>query len=281
MPPCVNDPTRQYTGQEPSPKGLGLCAHGESEGVRRRGRDGAMWEAVADKSGRLAWRLSPKKTRKKTSATSATTGKKRGSKSSAPAPAPPARVSGMRYVAIWDNYQTPCYVYYQPSALSAGGGAVEVYTLPPDTDPGDDARRGFYSHRVASWERARLFLGEASKKKKQQQEPGAAVLISDLGKGSYVYIGNSDMYGFSTPGKAPVTEFYSHGDAADRVTYPVAFTRTHALFMLDRLAVPLSAIPERKLHKDRGDLYAWFYEHNNKPAGAVYMHTSTSTSAFI
>lgn len=107
------------------------------------------------------------------------------------------------------------------------------------------------------------------------------MLISDLGKGStgfaYVYIGNSDMYGFNTPGKAPVTEFYSHGDAADRVTYPVAFTRTHALFMLDRLAVPLSAIPERKLHKDRGDLYAWFYEH--KPAAVVYMHTSTS--AFV
>ena len=32
MPLCKNDPKRKYTGDEPSPKGLGWCAHGEKEG---------------------------------------------------------------------------------------------------------------------------------------------------------------------------------------------------------------------------------------------------------
>ena len=32
MPLCKNDPKRKYKGDEPSPKGLGWCAHGEKEG---------------------------------------------------------------------------------------------------------------------------------------------------------------------------------------------------------------------------------------------------------
>jgi len=56
MPKCINDPTRSYTGKEPSPKGRGYCAHAQTEGDREKGRDGAMWTVVADKHGRLAWR---------------------------------------------------------------------------------------------------------------------------------------------------------------------------------------------------------------------------------
>ena len=56
MPKCINDPTRSYTGKEPSPKGRGYCAHAQTEGDREKGRDGAMWTVVADKNGRLAWR---------------------------------------------------------------------------------------------------------------------------------------------------------------------------------------------------------------------------------
>ena len=29
MPKCKNDPNRNYKGDEPSPKGLGFCAHAE------------------------------------------------------------------------------------------------------------------------------------------------------------------------------------------------------------------------------------------------------------
>lgn len=43
MPVCKNDKFARYTGKEPSPKGLGYCAHQEKEGKRRKGRDGNMW----------------------------------------------------------------------------------------------------------------------------------------------------------------------------------------------------------------------------------------------
>ena len=40
MPKCKNDPTRSYKGTEPSPKGLGYCAHGMKEGDKKKGKDG-------------------------------------------------------------------------------------------------------------------------------------------------------------------------------------------------------------------------------------------------
>lgn len=43
MPPCKNDPTSSYKGDEPSPKGLGYCAHAEKVGTKMKGKDGNMW----------------------------------------------------------------------------------------------------------------------------------------------------------------------------------------------------------------------------------------------
>ena len=55
MPPCKNDPTRSYAGTEPSPKGLGYCAHAEAEEVVRTGRDGLPWIVREDRRGVLSW----------------------------------------------------------------------------------------------------------------------------------------------------------------------------------------------------------------------------------
>lgn len=43
MPKCKNDPKRSYKGTEPSPKGLGYCAHSEKVGTKRKGKDGNQW----------------------------------------------------------------------------------------------------------------------------------------------------------------------------------------------------------------------------------------------
>ena len=57
MPVCKNDPTRKYKGTEPSPKGLGYCAHAEALGSIRTTKDGRKWQVRADKNGRLSWKL--------------------------------------------------------------------------------------------------------------------------------------------------------------------------------------------------------------------------------
>ncbi len=43
MPPCKNDPKSSYKGDEPSPKGLGYCAHSEKVGTIKKGKDGHSW----------------------------------------------------------------------------------------------------------------------------------------------------------------------------------------------------------------------------------------------
>ena len=43
MPKCINDPKKSYKGTEPSPKGLGYCAHSEKICSEKKGRDGNLW----------------------------------------------------------------------------------------------------------------------------------------------------------------------------------------------------------------------------------------------
>jgi len=43
MPKCLNDTTKTYKGDEPSPKGLGYSAASETVGHKMRGNDGNMW----------------------------------------------------------------------------------------------------------------------------------------------------------------------------------------------------------------------------------------------
>jgi len=43
MPICKNDPKKSYKGTEPSPKGLGYCAHSEKIGTIKEGLDGNKW----------------------------------------------------------------------------------------------------------------------------------------------------------------------------------------------------------------------------------------------
>ena len=55
MPKCKNDPKKSYKGTEPSPKGLGYCAHSEKVGTKKKGKDGNMWIIKKVKNGSKRW----------------------------------------------------------------------------------------------------------------------------------------------------------------------------------------------------------------------------------
>lgn len=55
MPKCKNDSTRSYKGTEPSPKGLGYCAHAEKVGKKMKGKDGNMWIVKEVAGGSRRW----------------------------------------------------------------------------------------------------------------------------------------------------------------------------------------------------------------------------------
>lgn len=56
MPKCRNDDSRSYTGDEPSPKGFGWCAHAEPYNKVRKGTDGGKWIISEDKNQRKFWK---------------------------------------------------------------------------------------------------------------------------------------------------------------------------------------------------------------------------------
>jgi hypothetical protein len=55
MPKCKNDPTKSYKGDEPSPKGLGYCAHSEEINKVRKGKDGNTWKIKTTIKGVKKW----------------------------------------------------------------------------------------------------------------------------------------------------------------------------------------------------------------------------------
>ena len=55
MPKCKNDESRNYKGDEPSPKGLGYCAHAEKVGKIMEGRNGYKWVVKETKKGSKRW----------------------------------------------------------------------------------------------------------------------------------------------------------------------------------------------------------------------------------
>lgn len=55
MPKCKNDPNKNYEGNEPSPKGLGICAHAEKLNSKKKGKDGNMWIVKETKNGVKRW----------------------------------------------------------------------------------------------------------------------------------------------------------------------------------------------------------------------------------
>lgn len=62
MPNCKNDSKKTYKGTEPSPKGLGYCAHVSKVGLRKKGKDGNMWVVKKISNGSKRWVKYSKKT---------------------------------------------------------------------------------------------------------------------------------------------------------------------------------------------------------------------------
>lgn len=55
MPYCINDPTKTYKGDEPSPKGVGYCAHTEELGTIKNGLDKKKWIISITSKGVKRW----------------------------------------------------------------------------------------------------------------------------------------------------------------------------------------------------------------------------------
>jgi hypothetical protein len=55
MPKCINDTTKSYKGDEPSPKGLGYCASAEESGKIMTGKDKNEYMVKEISNGQKRW----------------------------------------------------------------------------------------------------------------------------------------------------------------------------------------------------------------------------------
>ena len=55
MPKCINDSSKSYKGNEPSPKGKGFCAHAERVGAIKEGRNEKIWIVKQYSNGQKRW----------------------------------------------------------------------------------------------------------------------------------------------------------------------------------------------------------------------------------
>jgi hypothetical protein len=76
MPKCKNDSSSLYTGNEPSPKGLGFCAHAENLNTGKKGKDGIKYVVTKRKDGSKYWKKAGSLTKKQSKKPSKKSAKK-------------------------------------------------------------------------------------------------------------------------------------------------------------------------------------------------------------
>jgi hypothetical protein len=195
-----------YQGTEPSPKGLGYCAHAGQANNKRKGRDGNMWIISTTQQGVKRWiKLTAQRPYIKGSSGHH-----------------PTKQYNDPFFLTHDNGGRPFIVY-----LPKGGGGklgVSVYRIPKgSTDP--KPNRSAYTQLVFSSNKvARVWIGKSPKNR--TTEPGRgygrafdgnSILVqhNDL---DYTFIGNMI---FSFRAYAPITHFVSPVGNND-VPYPYA-----------------------------------------------------------
>jgi hypothetical protein len=246
MPKCINDEDRYYKGNEPSPKGLGYCAHAESTGFSKLGQDGSMWIVITDKNNKKKWKLKTPKIRLK---------RKRLT---------PAMVASDKLVLNkeevlikknkWDIRKRAKTFVFQSNVyyiIDNGGHSFKVtiediyaYICKRQTDHPDFD----YDMLVAKYEPTTIFPGDHLYEVDRKNGithvgmlHGNSILLHLRGH-QYVYIG-SVIYEFTTD--EPITNYYSH--MSGTVAYPIAISDNFVYLMLECVVMP------RSLFNDMGE----------------------------
>ena len=259
MPPCKNDPKATYKGDEPSPKGLGYCAHAEKLGAKKKGKNGHTWviQQTAKKVKRwVKLRVSGKSTKseskiklmkkaptpatKTTSVSTSTYGKIVNMVNSIFT----SKTGDTKYDAIlsthkgWKTYLThanggrPYCVYISPK-----GNAVDVYKV-PDSDEYDEDKDGkvqAYTKLVKSFKAKEVFVGKSPLNEMTRHSGGYGVsfdgnsILVKITSTQYVFVGHQ-IKSFTT--KKEIVKYVSPVGNSD-VPYPFGVDAENRFYLMN------------------------------------------------
>jgi hypothetical protein len=249
MPKCINDSSSSFTGAEPSPKGLGYCAHAEKAGTKMKGKNGKMWivKLVANKSKR--WMLF----------------KDLSSVAS-------SELKGCKFYFTQDNGGNPFMICIQ-------GKKVSVYKINEKMENNGEIPDEFYraktkelkkfaylySKKVCSYKPLKVFIGKSplteltkSSKGFGSSFDGNSVLLQ-INKLNYVFIGDSI---FEFKAYAEITQFLSPVGPSS-VSYPFAVDKLGNYYLMVDKSVMELKDKNIKLKKE-DDPYTIYYGYSKK-----------------
>ena len=296
MPKCKNDPARSYKGTEPSPKGLGFCAHAMKEGATKKGKDGNKWIIKKVKNGSKRWmKVSGKgklqKVDKKVKRKQGKRVEKKGkwytfdkefyegfvieknpeSKMYGKYIKGPLsrhkkylthRNGGRPYLCYFKrdklNNRYDVLIYSRDKGVKLNDKQYEQLITPK----GADKFARIYTKYVKYYSAEKVFVGIDSQDRSFSR--GNTILLKlpkhkkhPLKLNRYVFI-ESEIYEFSTTDK--IVKYYSMVGNAD-VPYPIAVGEENVYFMLDRKYIPLKYFPKKIKARDFEEAYDLFYNY--------------------
>lgn len=212
MPKCKNDSKRSYTGKEPSPKGLGYCAHASKDGNKRKGKDGKNWVVKKIKNGSKRWVKV----------------------------AEPKKPTGKKYY-VHDNGGRPFEVIVNKN---------KAYIYKRELDPDYiDEYKSTYTKLIKAYTVKKVYPGKSDGKSKATNHGsknnryflGNSVLLQ-LSANKYVYIGDK-IYEFDMKDK--LLQFHSPVGPND-VPYPLIVGDKYVYFLLDQRYVDKNMFPKNQ-----------------------------------
>ncbi len=224
MPLCIKDPKSSYKGDEPSPKGLGYCAHCEKVGTKMKGKDGNMWIIKSVGKSKRWVKINEKKKENK----------QKGKKYY-------IHDNGGRPFEIIINSKKEVYVYKR-SQKDAEYNDYKVYDKLP------------YDLFIVKFKPKEIYIGKD--KSLGKSGIGNSILLH-MTKNKYVCITES-IFEFSLEDGDEFVKYFSQVGNSD-VPYPVLLGKNYFYSMVDKTRGSLSYFPKDYKINDFKDGHDFYY----------------------
>ena len=225
MPNCIKDPKSTYKGTEPSPKGLGYCAHSEKVGTKMKGKDGNMWIIKSIGTNMKRWvKISQKSEQVQ--------GKEKGKKYY-------IHDNGGRPFEVIINSKKEVFVYKR-SQKDVENNDYEAYDKLP------------YDLFIVKFKPKKIHIGKYN----GAFGLGNSILL-DMGQNKYVCITES-IFEFSLEANDEFVKYFSFIGNSD-VPYPILLGKNNFYSMIDMTYASRSYFPKTWKISDYEDSHGYYY----------------------
>jgi hypothetical protein len=242
MPICKNDPNKRYIGTEPSPKGLGFCAHSEKVGTIKIGKDKYNWIVKQVSNGSKRWVKIIKQ-----------------------------KFKNYKSYFIHNNYDKPFLVYINKNNIFIYKKSKNIDSA--NYDINSNKNKWMYIDLVKKYNSVtKIFIGKSILNRTTKFSKGYGPsfdgnsILVQLSKNRYLYIG-SEIYEFILTNDTVIYYFSSVGN--NDLPYPVIIGNNNIYFMLDKTLIAKNKLP-LLTNTELSNVYSYYYGQKGNEVLADY-----------